>query len=170
MHSIEKPFLGGRNFIFSIQKGQDLLQTLESFCHHNQIKCAIINGIGAVEKATVGIYDQKAKKYVKINIDKEMEILSLSGNVSLFEDRPMIHVHITLSGIDGKAWGGHLMAEQKSSAAKYFFRNSAGQISKSARKKKQPSFLSGQTRSALNDFRTGGTRTQSRFCGFSRST
>jgi len=136
MHSIEKPFLGGRNFIFSIQKGQDLLQTLESFCHHNQIKCAIINGIGAVEKATVGIYDQKAKKYVKINIDKEMEILSLSGNVSLFEDRPMIHVHITLSGIDGKAWGGHLMAGTKVFSCEIFLQEFSGANLKIRKKEK----------------------------------
>ncbi|MEW5951680.1 MAG: PPC domain-containing DNA-binding protein [Elusimicrobiota bacterium] len=106
----EKPYLLGRAFMFSIAKGEDLLQALQYFCHHNQIKCGTISAVGAVSKATFGIYDQKSKKYSKLTVEKELEILSLSGNISLFDDKPMLHSHIIFSDSQGQACGGHLMA------------------------------------------------------------
>lgn len=109
-NNTEKPYLLGRSFVFSIAKGEDLLQALQYFCHHNQIKCGTISAIGAVSKATFGIYDQKNKKYSKIVLEKELEILSISGNISLFDDKPMLHSHIIFSDAQGQSYGGHLMA------------------------------------------------------------
>ena len=122
----EKPYLTGRTFLFNILKGEDLLQTIEEFCIHHDISCGLIQGIGAVEQATFSIYNQKTKKYTKITKNEEMEILSLSGNVSLFDDRPMTHTHITLSDKEGKAWGGHLMAGTKIFAAEIFIQELTG--------------------------------------------
>ena len=122
----EKPYLTGRAFMFSIGKGEDLLQAVQHFCHHHQVRCGLINAIGAVERATFGIYDQKAKKYNKINIEKEMEILSLSGNVSLFDDKPMVHAHIMFSDAEGKAYGGHLMGGTKVFSLEVFIQELTG--------------------------------------------
>ena len=107
----ECPYLLGRTFMISIAKGEDLLPFIQKFCVENQIKFGFITAtIGAVSKATIAIYDQKNKKYQKISYDKEMEILSLEGNISLYELKPMIHAHIMLSDSEGKAFGGHLMS------------------------------------------------------------
>ncbi|MBP7795435.1 MAG: DNA-binding protein [Elusimicrobiales bacterium] len=107
----EKPYLLGRTFIFSVAKGEDLLPLLQEFCKENQIKFGIItSAIGSVNKATFGFYDQKNKKYNKITVDKELEILSIQGNISLYEHKPMIHAHITFSDADGKIYGGHMMS------------------------------------------------------------
>ena len=122
----EKPYLTGRAFMFSIGKGEDLLQAVQHFCHHHQVRCGLINAIGAVERATFGIYDQKAKKYNKINIEKELEILSLSGNVSLFDDKPMVHAHIMFSDAEGKAYGGHLMGGTKVFSLEVFIQELTG--------------------------------------------
>ena len=124
----EKPYLTGRAFMFSVSKGEDLLQTIQYFCHHHQVRCGVITAIGAVERATFGVYDQKAKKYTKINIEKEMEILSLSGNVSLFDDKPMVHAHITLSDMEGKAFGGHLMGGTKVFSLEVFIQELTGDL------------------------------------------
>ena len=55
-----------------------------------------------------------------------MEILSLSGNVSLFDDRPMTHTHITLSDSEGKTWGGHLMSGTRVFSAEIFIQELSG--------------------------------------------
>ncbi len=110
MPLIDKPYLLGRTFVFSIEKGEDLLPFLQEYAIQNQIKFASITGIGAVSKATIGIYDQKNKKYNKITLDKELEILSITGNISMHDYKPMIHAHITLSDAEGRAFGGHLMS------------------------------------------------------------
>lgn len=124
----EKPYLTGRTFLFSIHKGEDLLLTLQSFCHHYQVRCGLINAVGAVERATFGVYDQKLKKYNKINMEKEMEILSLCGNVSLFDDKPMAHAHIMFSDMEGKAFGGHLMAGTRVFSCEMFIQELTGDL------------------------------------------
>ncbi len=124
----EKPYLTGRTFLFSIFKGEDLLQAVQHFSHHHQVRCGLINAIGAVERATFGIYDQKAKKYAKHNLEKELEILSLSGNISLFDDKPMVHAHVVFSDSEGKAFGGHLMAGTRVFSCEVFMQELTGDI------------------------------------------
>src|SRR3989339_43921 len=124
----EKPYLTGRTFLFSIYKGEDLLQAIQYFCHHHQVRCGLINAIGGVERASFGVYDQKAKKYTKLNIDKELEILSLCGNVSIFDDKPMVHAHVMFSDIEGKAFGGHLMAGTRVFSSEVFIQELTGDL------------------------------------------
>ena len=61
----EKPYLTGRTYIFKLPKGKDLMESLAHFCHDNQVKCGIVNVIGAVENATLSVFDQSKKKYGK---------------------------------------------------------------------------------------------------------
>ncbi|PIU19273.1 MAG: hypothetical protein COT18_08370 [Elusimicrobia bacterium CG08_land_8_20_14_0_20_59_10] len=124
----EKPYLTGRTFLFSIYKGEDLLQAIQQFSHHHQVRCGLINAIGAVERATFGIYDQKTRKYVKHNVEKEMEINSLCGNISLFDDKPMVHAHASFSDSEGKALGGHLMAGTRVFSCEVFMQELTGDI------------------------------------------
>lgn len=87
----------------------DLLNTLTEYCHKQSITCGTIEAIGAVKKAQFGYYDQHARKYETISIDSHQEILSCTGNISLNEGKPFVHVHITLADDTGTAIGGHLM-------------------------------------------------------------
>ena len=122
----EKPYLISRTYLFNLRKGEDLLEALQEFCHNNQIRCGIINAIGGVEKATLGFFDQKAKKYAKTVINRNLEITTLSGNVSLLDDRPMVHAHITVADSESKAYGGHLMAGTTVFACEVFIQELTG--------------------------------------------
>ena len=109
----EKPYLTGRTYIFRLPKGKDLLESLADFCHDNQVKCGVVNVVGSVSNATVGFYDQTKKKYDKKFINEEMELLSLNGNISIQDNRPIVHAHVMLSGKDYNTVGGHLFPGTK---------------------------------------------------------
>ena len=104
----QKPYLTGRTYIFKISKGKDLLEALTDFCHDNQIKCGIISGICSLENATLAYYDQVKKKYEKQVLNKKTEILNISGNVSIMDNRSNIHVHLTLCDDEGTLFGGFI--------------------------------------------------------------
>ena len=89
--------------------GGDLLAELEKICSDKKIKTGILTAIGAVKNATVGFYNQTEKKYLKHQFDKPLEILSLNGNISIKDDKTMVHAHIVLSDSEGNSFGGHLM-------------------------------------------------------------
>lgn len=88
--------------------GADLLRELTALCEGNNITLGWIQAIGAVQKANVGFYDQETREYSYKNLDMPMEILNLTGNVSLKDGKPFVHAHITLADEEGRSFGGHL--------------------------------------------------------------
>jgi hypothetical protein len=88
--------------------GGDLLEELTTICRDRQIQCGRVEAIGAVQKACIGYYDQNKWEYQFHTLNQAMEILKLSGNISLKEGAPMVHAHITLADGQGRAFGGHL--------------------------------------------------------------
>lgn len=99
---------GGREFIERIEYGSDLLTSLENLAKERGVGAGILMAIGAVQRARFRYYDQKEKKYVTIQVDEPMEILSCIGNISTFKENVVIHCHIVLANRDGKVVGGHL--------------------------------------------------------------
>jgi len=88
--------------------GTDLIQELQSFVEQEGITLAWISGVGAVARASLRYYNQVEKSWVDIDVDKNLEVISLMGNVSLLNGEPIVHVHITLSDEEGKCIGGHV--------------------------------------------------------------
>ena len=99
-----------RKIMGRLAKGSDLLGALEEQCRLHKITLGEVWAIGAVTKARVGYYQQDIQKYLFLDLDRPMEILTLIGNVSLKDGQIMVHAHITLSDEAGRAHGGHLAA------------------------------------------------------------
>lgn len=49
------------------------------------------------------------KKYLKIPVREQVEVLSLIGDIALTKDGPQMHAHIDIGSRDGTARGGHLL-------------------------------------------------------------
>ncbi|WP_428898047.1 hypothetical protein Dip518_000236 [Parelusimicrobium proximum] len=123
----EKPYLTGRTYICRLSKGKDLLEQLTDFCHDNQIKCGIVEGVGAVDNVTLGIYEQSKKKYNKIVLDDQHEMVSLTGNVSIKDNRPFVFANITVADKEGNLKGGHLMPGTKIYVAEVYIQELVGE-------------------------------------------
>jgi predicted DNA-binding protein with PD1-like motif len=97
-----------QTLIGKLRHDEDLLRELLSVCKEKDILLGRISAIGAVKKARLVFYDQQARRYRPLEINKNLEISNLTGNVSVRDGEPMIHAHITLSDCNGTAYGGHL--------------------------------------------------------------
>ena len=98
----------GRRILGRLFKGDDLLAALGKHCVEAGIRLGEVKAIGAVSRARVGFYDQAGRQYTYHILDEPIEILSLTGNVSLKDGHPFVHAHVTLSDGEGRAFGGHL--------------------------------------------------------------
>ena len=98
----------GRKIIGRLAKGEDLLVALSKLTQKHGITLGEVSAIGAVSQARVGFYNQAERKYYYLDLARPLEILSLTGNVSLKDGKPMVHAHVTLGDQDGQAFGGHL--------------------------------------------------------------
>jgi uncharacterized protein len=109
-----------RTIIGQFPYGTDLLEELTQFVQKENIRCGRVHGIGATIHAIVAYYDQSTKKYCPMEFGGGMEILNLTGNVSIRDGKPFVHVHILLGDPDGKIFGGHLMPGTKLWACEIF--------------------------------------------------
>jgi len=100
---------GERRFTGRLPHGSDLLGALTEFCLQNGIRFGGVQALGALQKARVAFYDQSAQTYREVAFDLPLELLTLTGNISLKDGRPFVHAHVVLAGEDGRAFGGHLV-------------------------------------------------------------
>lgn len=100
----------GSKYILRIDKDEELVATIKSFCKNHSIKLASVSGIGALNKAHIGIFIQDIQKYKSTTLTGSMEIASLTGNVSQMDDEVYVHLHIVVTDETYNAYGGHLNA------------------------------------------------------------
>ena len=90
------------------EKGELLLESLTQYAKDNNIKTAEISFIGAVQNVNVMYFNQSKKEYDKHTFSGGHEVLNGLGNISILDDEPFVHVHMTVADMNGNAFGGHL--------------------------------------------------------------
>ena len=95
-------------FMGRLTHGGDLLEEISNMCLKENIQLGWIEALGAVKRARLAFYNQETHDYEFFLIDQPLEITKLVGDVSLKDDHPFIHAHITLADKAGHAYGGHL--------------------------------------------------------------
>lgn len=98
----------GDKYVVRLNRGEEILESLKKLCKDENIKLGRVTGIGATNKATVGIFNTETKEYRSRELTGDMEIANLSGNISQMDGEVYLHLHITLTDEENKAYGGHL--------------------------------------------------------------
>lgn len=98
-----------RTIALVLDRGDEVMSTLQRFAKENSLTASRITAIGAFESATLGYFNWDSKQYERIPIDEQMEVLSLVGDIALDGDEPKVHAHVVLGRRNGQAMGGHLL-------------------------------------------------------------
>jgi predicted DNA-binding protein with PD1-like motif len=89
-------------------KGDDAMSGLTDFAIQNKVEDAHFTAIGAINGATLAWLDPAAKIYHRIPVTQQVEVLSLIGDVTTFNGKPIVHMHAVLGKPDGTTIGGHV--------------------------------------------------------------
>ena len=60
--------------------------------------------------ATLGWFDPQRKMYKKIPIDGQHEVIGMSGDIALYQGKPVVHTHMVVGGPDGTTRAGHVLS------------------------------------------------------------
>jgi uncharacterized protein len=116
----------GKAAFVRLERGSDLLSELNEAAAALAIQAGTVQIIGAVEQLAVAYYWQDAKEFAPHHYSGPYEIASGVGNVSLKNGRPVVHIHVTGSGANGKAVGGHLIKGTRVFLIEAYFRRLDG--------------------------------------------
>lgn len=97
----------GKTVFARLIEGEDLLEAITQVATKSEIRAGFFFLIGTLKSAKLGFYQDG--KYLPIEIQKPLEIVSCLGNVSVKEGKVFPHAHLTVSDDKGKASGGHAM-------------------------------------------------------------
>jgi len=96
--------------VLKLQPGEDILEVVERTAYERGIQSAQLTAIGALSRAKLGYFDTRSSKYKEHELNKGLEVASLTGNISrLKDDAIVVHAHAVVSDENGNCHGGHVM-------------------------------------------------------------
>lgn len=99
-----------KTYLLVFRTGQEVMSGLLAFARKQGLVAGHLTGIGAISDAVIGYFDPNTKSYLRVREDGQREVLSITGNLALYNGAPFYHVHVALGLRDGAARGGHLFA------------------------------------------------------------
>ncbi len=112
-------------YIVRLDPGEDIVERLAALAKDEGIGLAEINGLGAVDDFTVGVFDRDEKRFVPNHFQGAYEIVSLHGTVT---GGPYLHLHMSAGDGDGNVRGGHLTRARVSITAEIVIRVIEGRV------------------------------------------
>lgn len=98
----------GNRYLLRFDPGEDVLASLKDFCREYEVFGGFFSGIGAICDLELAFYDLEEKKYRVERFEEDLEIVSLSGNVSVKDAERIIHAHGSFADENFEVIGGHV--------------------------------------------------------------
>jgi predicted DNA-binding protein with PD1-like motif len=99
-----------KTYALIFKTGDELAHGLSIFAAEQNIDTASFKAIGALSSVELGWFDWNDKKYhTSVKLDEQIELLSLIGDIALYDGKPAVHAHVVIAKKDGTAHGGHLI-------------------------------------------------------------
>lgn len=91
-----------------LEIGEDVVSSASEICTKENVKSAVIHGIGAAKSAKIGLFDFDKGEYKENVFNEFMELTSLDGSMTKMNGETYIHLHANFGREDGSVIGGHL--------------------------------------------------------------
>jgi predicted DNA-binding protein with PD1-like motif len=94
--------------LIRLEIGEEVISSLSAFVRKKKIKSGWLQGIGAVNEVTLGVYDIKRRSYNRRAFHEDYELVNMTGDISWLGKDPVLHVHAVIADQRLKTFGGHL--------------------------------------------------------------
>src|SRR6266851_5689962 len=91
-------------------QGDEAFSGLLEFAEKYNVTSAHFTAIGALNGATLGWFDPQRKMYKKIPINGQHEVIGMSGDIALYQGKPVVQTHMVVGTSDGTTRGGHVLS------------------------------------------------------------
>src|SRR5260370_12539659 len=98
-----------RQYAVIFSTGDEAFSGLQAFAENYHVTSAHFTAIGAVNGATVAWFDPQRKMYKRIPTEGQFEVISMIGDIALYQGKPIVHTHLVLGAADGRTRSGHAL-------------------------------------------------------------
>ena len=118
----------GSTYVMRLDPGDEIVEKVMWLAAVEQIKLASVTGLGAVDNVTLGIYIPDTKQFKANMFHADFEIVSLTGTITTQRSRPYAHLHMAVSDLAARCFGGHLNRAVVSATAEIIINVIPGEI------------------------------------------
>jgi uncharacterized protein len=104
-----KDGIENKEYAVIFAQGDEAFSGLQEFAEKYQIQSAHFTAIGALNGATLAWFDPQRKMYRKIPIVGQVEVVSMIGDIALYQGKPTVHTHMVVGLPDGTTMSGHVL-------------------------------------------------------------
>jgi predicted DNA-binding protein with PD1-like motif len=90
-------------------EGDEAFSGMLAFAEQYHVTSAHFTAIGGLKRGTLGWFDTQREMFKKIPLDSQVEVLSMIGDIAMFNGKPVVHAHMVVGTSDGSTRGGHLL-------------------------------------------------------------
>jgi predicted DNA-binding protein with PD1-like motif len=101
---------GRRTYALVLAAGDEVATALLDFAKQHAVAAGHFTAIGALRDVRLAWYDPERKAYKVMWVRRQVEALSLIGDIGLANGQATVHCHITVGLDDATVRGGHLVA------------------------------------------------------------
>ena len=102
--------LDNSNYLIRLERGEEIIDSIKSFCTMHAVKNASVSGIGSVHNPKLAHYSVNSQKYSEMELEGIFELTSLLGSVADGDGNLLIHLHAAICDEQMNAKGGHLVS------------------------------------------------------------
>lgn len=95
-------------FLLRLEKGEEIGSKIIEFAKTQNIGSSFIHALGAVSALELGYYHLDKKDYSWKVFNEDLEIASLTGNISMVDNEPFVHMHGVFANESLITFGGHI--------------------------------------------------------------
>jgi uncharacterized protein len=98
-----------KTYVVVFEEGDEPVRGLLQFAGQKGLGASRFTSIGGFSEVTLGYFDLEKKNYIPIRLREQVEVVALTGNISLDDGKPKVHAHVVVAKRDGTAHGGHFL-------------------------------------------------------------
>jgi len=111
----------GDSWFIVLRRGEKVMASLKEFVEKEKIQSGNIDVIGAVNSLELGHYNPAKKTFDRKYLEGAFGIVSMLGNVTEKEGKPVVHCNIIVGTEDMSLHGGHLFEATVSGTCEIVF-------------------------------------------------
>ena len=117
--------IDSQHILVRLDPNDEIVTSLMQVAKEEKIELAMVQGIGAVKKVVMGVYNVPEQHYKANTLEGAFEMLSLTGTIVT---GTLIDGHIAVGDEQGAAHGGHLNEAIISATAEIVITKLAGSV------------------------------------------
>ena len=96
-------------YVVRMDPAEEILTQVTALCNAEHILLGEFRALAAVDHLELAVYDVALKQFFRKELDGAFEVTSLFGTISEKDGAVYLHAHLSATGSDGTAVGGHLV-------------------------------------------------------------